>query len=67
MVNELNGKCEVCHIDLYFLFSFIPVTRVAGMFSFFHYRAIELPAHGCPLFGASSPNSLIVVTMMAFI
>jgi hypothetical protein len=32
------------------------------MFSFFHYRAIELPAHGCPLLGASSPNSLIPVT-----
>ena len=31
MVNELNGKCEACHIDLYFLFSFIHVTRVAGI------------------------------------
>ncbi len=28
MVNELNGKCEACHIDLYFLFSFIPVTFI---------------------------------------
>ena len=66
MVNELNGKCEACHINLYFPPSLIPVTS-RGRDVFFHYRAIELPAHGCPLFGALPPNSLIVVTLMAFI